>query len=205
MNLDFASNLWNQLNTAEKLALLGAVIVWLVYRADRWTTRRAVLDGVRRELTLHSAWVGTAYPGAMHGSWTDPSYLVYKLGTVAIDDAIVRGSSVLLNRELISSLVVYRQVVEHFNQLVDQAMAFQARPELWQQHPPQQLVDHMLTLIEAVHIVGIGDLTAQKSAHWHLKVTENEFNREWDSKVLPLIWAVTGINLLFLKRWGRWL
>lgn len=163
-----------------------------------------MLEGLRNELSLHKAWVGTAYPGTMHGTWTDPSYLVHKLGTVAIDDAIVRGPGVLLNPQLGINLVVYRQVVGQFNQLIDEAMLFQANAELWRANPPQAITDRMIELIEAVHIAGIGDLTAQKAAHWYFTQTETELLRELNYRALPIVWAVTGLNLLFVSDWGRW-
>jgi len=185
------------------LALLGILVVWAVFRLDRWGQRTAVLDGLRNELGLHKAWVGTAYPGTMHGTWTDPSYLVHKLGTVAIDDAIVRGPGVLLNPQLGINLVVYRQVVGQFNQLIEQAMLFQANAELWRANPPPAITARMIELIEAVHIAGIGDLTAQKSAHWYFTQAEAELVRELNYRALAIVWAVTGVNLLFVSDWRR--
>jgi hypothetical protein len=186
------------------LALLGVLVVWAVFRLDRWGQRTAVLEGLRNELSLHKAWVGTAYPGTMHGTWTDPSYLVHKLGTVAIDDAIVRGPGALLNPQLRINLVVYRQVVGQFNQLIDQAMLFQANAELWRANPPPAISARMIELIEAVHIAGIGDLNAQKAAHWYFMQTETELLHELKYRGLPIVWAVTGLNLLFVSDWGKW-
>lgn len=205
MNLGFVAQLWDQLSSAEKVALLGAIVVWLVYRADRWSQRRGLLVGVVNEVSLHKPWIGNAYPANLRGSFKDPTHMVYKVGTVAIDDAIVRGASLLLNRQLFDSLVVYRQVVGNFNQLIDQAMSFQANPELWTANPPQGMVDHMLELIEGVHLLGIGDLT-NKASHWMLvKQVEPALDDELASQVVPVIWAVTGVNLFFLRHWEEWL
>jgi hypothetical protein len=186
------------------IALLGVVIAWIVYRSERWSTRDAILRSLRAEQTLHGAWVGTAYPGTKHGSWMDPSYLVHRLGTVALDEAIVRGPGIMFNPQLLPSLVLYRQVLTHFNQLIDQAMAFQATPELWQATPPKHLVDHMLELIEAVHIVGIGDSDQQKAAHFFYKQAVEALEVEAADQVLAVAWAVTGFNLAFIKHWRSW-
>ncbi len=187
------------------IALVGVVIAWWVYRSDRWNTRDAILRSLGAELTLHSAWVGTEYPGTKRGSWTDPSYLVHRLGTVALDEAIVRGPGILFNPQLLPNLVVYRQVLTHFNQLIDQAMAFQATPELWQPHPPKYVVDHMLELIEAVHIAGIGDSSKQKAAHWFYKQAVEALGTEMDDRAVSIAWAITGVNFSFAKDQNSWL
>jgi hypothetical protein len=204
--VDALAQFWNQLTPAEKVALLGALIVWVVYRADRWTQRRGLIDGVARELTLHKAWIGTPYPPSMKGSWTDPSHMPYKLWTVAVDDAIIRGPSLFLNRDLNSDLIVYRQIIGHYNQLVDQLMAFQASPLLWVPNAQQAgLEAHTITLIEAVHLLGIGDVANSKAAHWAYLEVGDELGREQTTKILPIIWAIIGINLYFLKRFGKWI
>ena len=188
------------------LAVLGVGVVWIVYRLERWSTRAAVLEGLRNELSLHSLWVGKPYPLALHGSWKEKTYLVHRLGTVAIDDAIVRGPGILLNRQLGINLVIYRQVLTHFNQLIDQAMAFQARPELWVANPSKHMVDHMLELIEAVHLAGIGgDQDGDnKAAHWYFKHVETELEQEDKIRVMTVVWGVTAINFRFLRRWREW-
>jgi hypothetical protein len=196
---------WNQLNAAEKVALLGAVIVWVVYRADRWSQRRGLITGVVSELTLHKRWVGDPYPPTHQGNW-HKTHMPYKLGTIAIDDAIVRGPSLFLNRNLSSDLVVYRQLIGHYNQLVNQLMAFQAAtPDLWLQNPPQHLLNRVNELLAAVHFLGIGDIANSKAAHWGYAEAGDELGREQTTKVLPVIWAITGFNLFFLKRWGKWI
>jgi len=37
------------------------------------------------------------------------------------------------------------------------------------------------------------------------KQVTTQLSREKDTKVLPLIWLVTGLNLFGLKRLGRWI
>jgi hypothetical protein len=202
--LDALVHLWNLLTAGEKVALFGAAIVWVVYRADRWSQRKGLINGVSSELTLHKPWVGKPYPPTK-GNW-DKTHMPYKLATIAIDDAIVRGPSLFLNRDLSSDLVVYRQLIGHYNQLVDQLMAFQAAtPQLWVQSPPQHLLDRVLELIAAAHLLGIGDIANSKAAHWGYVEAGDELGREQTTKVLPVIWAITGFNFFFLKRWGKWI
>ena len=192
------------MDTLAWLALGSVVVVWTVYRMERWNTRGAVIEGLRYELAMHKLWVGTAYP-PQGQSWSDESYLVHRLGTVATDDAIVRGPGVFLNPQVGIKLVVYRQTVTHVNQLIDQAMAFQATPALWQQNPPNHVRAHMLQLIEAVHVAGIGDDVQNKAAHWHFGQLEAELLREMNLRALPAVWAVTGVNVSFVAAWAQWL
>lgn len=204
VEMDAVVHFWNQLSAGEKIALVGAAIVWVVYRADRWSQRRGLIDGIASELTLHKRWVGDPYPPAP-GNW-HKTHMPYKLGTVAIDDAIVRGPSLFLNRDLGSNLVIYRQLIGHYNQLVDALIAFQAATsDLWLQNPPQHLLDRDIELITAVHLLGIGDVANSKAAHWGYVEAVDELGREQTTKVLPVIWAITGFNFYFLKRWGKWI
>jgi hypothetical protein len=179
------------------LALLALVAAWIIFRIDRWSERRGVLRGVEAELAMHALWVGNQYSEKDRGSWPNPDYTVFKLATVAIDNAIARGPSLFLNRDLSTSLIMYRQVVSHFNQWIDKLMAFQANPELWVKTPSPDLVKSAVQLIEALHIAGIGDASLQHppAAYLHYVQVTNQLQRENDSKVLPLIWLVIGINL----------
>ena len=145
-------------------ALLALVVAWLVYRIDRWSERRGVIRGLEAELDMHGAWVGNQYNESHRGTWPDPDYLVFKLVTVALDNAIARGPSLFLNRDLSITLVRYSQVVGHFNQLIDRLMAFQATPELWSPHPPAHMVAYAVGLIKSIHIGGIGDASMWQPA-----------------------------------------
>ncbi len=178
------------------LALLALVAAWIIYRIDRWSERGGVIRGLVAELDMHGQWVGNQYGESHRGSWPDPDYLVFKLVTVAVDNAIARGPSLFLNRDLSTSLVMYRQVVGHFNQLIERLMAFQATPELWSPHPPAHVVAYAVGLIESVHIGGIGDgsLQGRAAAYVFYMQMTHQLSRERDSKILPVIWLVTGIN-----------
>lgn len=183
------------------MALLGVVIVWLVYRAGRWSERQGVIRALESELDMHKLWLRNPYSADAAGTWTSPDYMPFKLATVAVDNAIVRGPSLFLNPDLGISLVGYRQGASHFNQLIDRVMALQASPELWDPIPQPKFVSYVLTQIEAVHIRGIGDDQLVIGAHaLYLRVVA-ELEREKTSTVLPIIWIATGLNLFFLKGW----
>ena len=89
--------------------------------------------------------------------------------------------------------------------MIDKAVDFQANPELWGTSPPPDLVKSAIQLIESVHIQGIGDLTLAHpaAAHAFYKLVMYQLALEKKTKVLPIIWAVTGINLFLLNRLGR--
>jgi hypothetical protein len=186
------------------LALVGLLVAWLIYRFDRWSIRRGVLHGLEAELRVHGQWVGNAYGEGDRGRWPNPDYMVFKLVTVATDDAIARGPGLFLNRDLPIALVNYRQVVGHVNQLIDKQMDFQSNPELYGPNPPARLVAAAVQMTESIHIQGIGDATLQHrpAAFLFYAQVMDRLSREGDSKVLPLIWLATGLNLWFLKRVG---
>lgn len=133
---------------------------------------------------------------------TDLTKMVYKLGTVGIDNAVTRGGSLLLNRDLLRALVSYRQVVGHLNQSIDSAMALQANPELWLAGPPKALVNRMIDLTDAIHLFAIGDDAMGQANAW-FGVLQAELSKERRTRVLPIIWILTGINLLPLKLMQR--
>ncbi len=152
----------------EWLAIIGLLVAWLVYRAGPWTERNGVIRGLEAELNMNGSWVGNAYSAQDRGSWPNPDYMVYKLATVAVDNAIARGPALFLNRDLTSALVRYRQVVSHLNQLIDKASDFQSNADLWRAHPSRELIASAIQLIESVHIQGIGDLTLAQPAAAHV-------------------------------------
>lgn len=186
------------------LAVLGVLVIWLVYRLGSAAERGGVIRGVDAELEMHRPWVGGGYSNAAQIiDRSDLTKMVYKLSTVAIDNAVARGPSLFLNRNLINELVAYRQVVGHLNQHIDAAMAFQASPDLWLKgrwtsSRQKELAVQMVDLTDSIHLFAIGDQRmGQAHAHFHLLCTQ--LRMEKDSKVLPLLWLVTGINLFPLK------
>ena len=196
---------WIASNVGTLLAVAGIIVAWIIYRAGPWNERRGVIRGLEAELDMHGTWVGSPYGDNDRGSWPNPDYMVYKLATVATDNAIARGPSLFLNTDLTIILVRYRQVVGHLNQLIDKAMDFQANPELWDGSAPPDMVKSAIQLIESIHIQGIGDLTLAypAGAHAFYKIVMTQLDLEKKTKVLPVIWALTGINLFFLKGTGK--
>ncbi len=182
------SNLTGQLQS-NWLPIAGVVVVWLVYRLGKVDERRGVLHGLREELRLHAAWVGNAYPppAAIPIQWQDPTYMVNKVSTVGVDNAVARGPALFLNRDLLVALVGYRQVLSHFHQLIDSAMALQANAQMWTPNPPPHLLQQMTALTTAIHVMGIGTETSG-GAHQHFLHVTQALQAETDTKVLPIIW-----------------
>jgi len=192
--------------TAWLPVILGAAFVWLVYRAGQWNERQGVIRGLEAELDMHGRWVGTQYFEKDRGHW-DADYVVFKLSTVATDNAIVRGPGLFLNRDLTVALVSYRQVVGHVNQLIDKATDFQVVAELWRKARPAEQVAAAQQLVESVHIAGIGNETLEQkpAAYVFFKMVMQQLRLEHQSRALAVLWAVFGLNFSFVKAWPAWL
>jgi hypothetical protein len=157
------SNAWPVL-LALAIALLAA---WIVYRLQRREEREGVLAALSAELALHDLWVGgNGYTAWSHSWWSlgsssgveDWHKIVYKLSTVATDNAIQVGPSLFINQGLVATLVQYRQRASQFNQLIDDVAAFRASPQLWL--PSKELGSlrtQLETLVAMVHLSGIAD------------------------------------------------
>jgi hypothetical protein len=192
--------------TAWLPVILGAAFVWLVYRAGQWNERQGVIRGLEAELDMHGRWVGTQYFEKDRGHW-DADYVVFKLSTVATDNAIVRGPGLFLNRDLTVALVSYRQVVGHVNQLIDKATDFQVVAELWRKPRAAEQAAAAQQLVESVHVAGIGNETLEQkpAAYVFFKMVMQQLRLEHDSGALALLWAVFGLNFSFVKGWAEWL
>ena len=184
------------------LPLLGFLLAWLIYRLGKADERRGLIRGIREELRLHALWVGNSYPPpvAIPPAWQEPTYMVHKLGTVAIDNGISRGPALFLNSRLVTALVGYRQALSHLNQSIDSAMGIQANAELWEPSPHPQLLQRMTELTTAIHVFAIGTEDSG-AAYQRFRLLQDEVQTEADTKLLPILWMVTGINLLLIKRW----
>jgi len=188
------------------LAVLGVVVAWLVYRADRWTERRGVIHALESELEMHRLWLRNPYSADAAGTWTSLDYMPFKLATVAVDNAIVRGPSLFLNPGLGISLVGYRQGASNLNQMIDRLMALQGNAELWVLNPPPELKRFVIAQIEAVHIRGIGDDELGVGAHALYLRVRDELDREKKSNAPELaLWFVTGFSSLLPQSWRTWL
>ena len=187
------------------LAVGGVIIVWLVYRAGQWSERQGVLRGLEAELEMHGNWVGTAYSEKDRGRWREPDYMVYKLATVAVDNAIAKGPGLFLNNDLTVSLIRYRQVISHLNQLIDKTTNFQIAADIWRTPRPADEVRAAIQLIESVHIQGIGgmDLSQRAGAHAFFKLVNDQLRRETSAPAYSVIWALSGLNLSFVKGWSE--
>jgi hypothetical protein len=152
---------------------------------------------------MHRRIVGNAYGEKDRGSW-NPDYLVFKLVTVATDNAIARGPGLFLNRDLTTALVSYRQVIGHLNQLIDKATDFQVVAELWRSPQPADQVLAAKQLVESVHIVGIGNegLEQKPAAFQFFKLVTEQLRIENESRVIRWTWAITAVNV---GGWGAWI
>jgi hypothetical protein len=187
--------------------ILGAAFVWLVYRAGQWNERQSIIHGLEAELALHGKWVGTPYTEDDRGSW-DANYMVFKLSTVAVDNAITRGPGLFLNPNLTVTLVSYRQVIGHLNQTIDKATDFQVAAELWRNPAPAEQVAAAKQLVDSVHIVGIGadeGLQQKPAAHAFFTIVNTQLGLDQESRALAVLWVVFGINFSFVKGWPAWL
>lgn len=163
---DWWSIAWPQL-VALVVALVSA---WIVYRLQRREERKGVLASLDAELELHKGWVG-GVPGYTRETWRvddwfkdpetgEPDWhkIVYKLSTVATDNAIQVGPALFINRGLVAALVMYKQRAAQFNQLIDDMAAFRGSPELWLDSPQRDDLRQQLKLLAGmVHMSGIAD------------------------------------------------
>ena len=188
------------------LAVLGVIVAWFVYRADRWTERRGVIRALESELDMHRLWLRNPYSADAAGTWTSLDHMPFKLATVAVDNAIVRGPSLFLNPGLGISLVGYRQGASNLNQMIDRLMALQGNAELWVPNPPPELKRFVIAQIEAVHIRGIGDDELVVGAHaLYLRVREDLDTERKSNAQLLALWFVTGFSSLLPQGWRTWL
>src|SRR6202011_2342924 len=104
--------------------------------------------------------------------------MLHKVVTVATDSAIQNGPTLFLNRELLLYVIEYRQAVAHLNQAIDQAILFQALPELYRLWPPRRTKKRMLQLLADVFYEGIGDANEKKGLHFHYTQLDEELKRE---------------------------
>jgi hypothetical protein len=183
---------WVGDNAATLVAIAAIVAAWLIYRQQQATERQGLVEAVFAELRLHSAWVGSSYEllcwppkdiwwSREQMATRQPVPLVNRLSTVATDAAIDRGPAMFINPSLVLALVGYRQRVGQFNQLIDNAMAFQASPELWEKGAAGELWDHFAWITAWIHWVGIGGAPGSSNgdgAHAHYAAAIVQLERE---------------------------
>jgi len=180
--------------------ILTALAAWLVHRIASWNERKNVLRAIKTELdTAHQYWLRNSWPESRTRKITDYRPFVFKIETTAADNAIVRGSILFINDKLIEALIAYKQAISSFNQLVDSAHSFQSNIELWDKSKrTKDIEDHAIFLQQRLHEKGIGDDTIP-AAHLMYKNLKSELDREDNSKVLPIIWLITGFSFFRIK------
>ncbi len=118
---------------------------------------------------------------------------IYRLSIVAVDAAIANDPSLFLNRQLLPALVAYRQTAGQFNQLVEQAQALEANPELWRRFPSRHLIKRLRGLVNAVHHGGIGD-SGSGGAYYYFQQVTAALRRERQMRVRAAIWLIMGLR-----------
>lgn len=190
---------YNLLSSTTFLTILAA---WIIYRVGVWNERNNILEGIKKEIDLHKSWVGNPYYDGVipqNSNWHHKNYVVFKLSTVAIDNAIEKGPGIFLNNNLLNQLIGYRQQINQFNQLIDVAMMFQSNSELWKSKPDKSLELRMVEVTEQIHWYGINN-SNKPFAYRYFKSVTKELKLERESKVLPIIWLLLNINLFSIKR-----
>ncbi|HLQ16808.1 MAG TPA: hypothetical protein VK256_13250 [Candidatus Eisenbacteria bacterium] len=151
---------------------------------------------LRQELNLHVMWARGPYTkGAVQNEWWKSNYkgMVFRLSTVATDSAITNGPDLFLNPQLLVAVVEYRQAVAHLNQLIDQAMSFQAHTELYRHWPSRHFKQRMIELLDKVHYDGIGD-AKQEVVHFHYVKLDKELRCEESLRLRVFFWVLIGLH-----------
>lgn len=203
--MEFFINLYDQISKDSFLTALsvGGLITWIFYRIGKADERNTVLESFAKEIGIHSQWMSNQYPDHVFtdSNWRNLNYIVFKLSTVAIDNAISKGPSLFLNKDLVTELVIYRQLVNNFNQIIESAQQFQSGSDLWKnKKPPKKLADRMAELTGLIHWYGIGNSMQSSSAHNAFDRINHNLQDERNTRIIGMIWFITSINLFRFKR-----
>lgn len=202
---NFLDNIYIQISKDNFLiALIAAFLVaWTFYRLAKREERSIILESLTKELNLHSYWMNGQYFTSIFSdpSWKDPKYIVFKLSTIAIDNAISKGALIFLNKDLVLDLTVYKQKVSQFNQLVDAAQQFQSNINLWQRkNINKKLLVRMAELTGTIHWYGVGNSSESYSAHNAFMRVHLALEEEKNTKLFWFIWLLFAINLFRIKK-----
>lgn len=185
--------------------ILPGITAWILYRIGVYNTRGNVLNSIDPDVDVHQSWLRTAWPEKrtkeIEANKDFFRSIVFKIETTGIESAITRGGNLFLNPDLIKSLVNYNQSISNLNQLINLYQNFISHAEIWDKTSlREEYVPRALKLYIVLHIGGIGGID-DTGAHTAYQSFRKEFGKEKSSKVLPLIWLLTGINLFRLKEW----
>ena len=181
--------------------IITAVVAWIIYRLGIWHTRGSVLNAIQAELDEGvQSWLST--------DWTDSRSqeiredkeflrkIVFKIESIAIDNSIATGGSLFINPELIKALASAKQALSNFNQGVDLHHNFLSNAEVWDSVKPE-LKKRAEDLLVVIHKLIGGEYDGQaRTAYLSLR---KELEKEKNSKVVPFIWLLTGLNFFRLK------
>jgi hypothetical protein len=205
-NRDVLASIWAGLDWPTRIVAIGVVTAWWIYRLGQSSQRAGVIQALRKELGMHSNWFATEHPNEVvpNGQgWERLTYGIYRLSTVAVDNAITQGPGLFLSQELTTLLVGYRQMVHHFNQLNETASSLQI--EVASGRPSEYLIQRFLTQTQKVHWLGIGDRFSH-SAHYYFYETVQELMVETRAPFSWCVWFVAGLRIYAVERFVyiRW-
>ncbi|MEJ0021258.1 MAG: hypothetical protein WDN47_01610 [Candidatus Doudnabacteria bacterium] len=182
--------------------VITAIVAWIIYRLGIWHTRSSVLNAIQAELDEGvQYWLSTNWPESRSQEIREDKELlrkiVFKIESLAIDNSIATAGSLFTNPELIKTLVSAKQALSNFNQGVALHHNFLSNAEVWDNIKPE-IKKRAEDLLVVVHKLIGGEHDGQaRTAYLSLR---KELEKEKNSKVVPFIWLLTGLNFFRLKR-----
>jgi len=145
----------NYSSSSNFLALLGVlatlIVGWGVYRYGLLNERRNTISAIKTELNIHRLWFRTPWAKGNYARvYAGKCPIVFKVSTTAIDNAIIKGTSLFINSRLIAILGMYRQRLANFNQYIDIADAMRSNIS----NPT--MAKNLESVLEVAHEDGIG-------------------------------------------------
>lgn len=183
--------------------IIAALVAWIIHRFEIWHARGSLLNAIESEFNeAHQYWLRTDWSKDREKELRENKdflrQIVFKIETTAISQGINSGGNLFVNSELIKKIVAYKQAISSLNQLIDLYNGFVTNVELWDKAAPSEAVDRAQNLYVTIHIGGIGGYNDNGARKAYLDI-RTEIDKEKNSKIIPIIWLVTGINLFKLK------
>ena len=182
--------------------IITAIVAWIIYRLGIWHTRSSVLNAIQAELDEGvQYWLQTDWPDNRSQEIREDKELlrkiVFKIESLAIGNSIATAGSLFTNPDLIKALVSAKQALSNFNQGVDLHHNFLSNAEVWDSIKPE-IKKRAEDLLVVVHKLIGGENDGQaRTAYINLR---KELEKEKNSKIVPFIWLLTGLNFFGLKR-----
>ena len=182
--------------------IITAIVAWIIYRLGIWHARGGKLNAIQVELDeVVQYWLRTDWPDSRSQEIREDKEMlrkiVFKIESIAIDNSIATGGSLFINPEFIKALASAKQALSNFNQAVDLHHNFLSNAEVWDNIKPE-IKKRAEDLLVVVHKLIGGEPDGQaRTAYLNLR---KELEKEKNSKVVPFIWLLTGLNFFRLKQ-----